>query len=77
MNLGGIILFIKDMQRAIAYYRDIIGLHPDEEQPYSADSFFRLTPDNVNSVSTKRVSRTAEDRRLFFMLKMSMMYIET
>ena len=42
MNLGGIILFIRDMQGAIAYYRDTIGLHPDEEQPYSADGFFRF-----------------------------------
>ena len=42
MNLGGIILFIKDMQAAIAYYRDILGLHPDEEQPFPANSFFRF-----------------------------------
>lgn len=42
MNLGGIILFIKDMQGAIAYYRDILGLLPDEEQPFPAGSFFRF-----------------------------------
>lgn len=42
MDLGGIILFIKDMRAAVAYYRDVLELPPDEEQPFPADRFFRF-----------------------------------
>lgn len=42
MNIGSIILFVKDMETVIAFYRDVIGLSPDEEQPFSAQRFFRF-----------------------------------
>ena len=42
MNIGSIILFVKDMRAVIAFYRDVIGLHPDEEQPFPAHRFFRF-----------------------------------
>ncbi len=34
MNIGSIILFVKDMKSVIAFYRDVDGLVPDEEQPF-------------------------------------------
>ena len=42
MNIGSIILFVKDMRTVTAFYRDIIGLLPDEEQPFPAHRFFRF-----------------------------------
>ena len=42
MYLGSIILFVKDMKTVIAFYRDVIGLVPDEEQPFPEHRFFRF-----------------------------------
>ena len=42
MHLGGIMLFVKDMKTVIAFYRDVIGLTPDEEQPFPEHRFFRF-----------------------------------
>ena len=42
MNLGKIILFVKNMRTVTAFYRDVVGLLPDKEQPYPEDSFFRF-----------------------------------
>ena len=43
MQLGGIMLFVKDMKTVIAFYRDVIGLVPDDEQPFPENRFFRFT----------------------------------
>lgn len=42
MDIGSIILFVKDMRAVIAFYRDMVGLAPDEEQPFSTHRFFRF-----------------------------------
>ena len=42
INLGGIMLFVKDMKTVIAFYRDVIGLMPDEDQPFPEHRFFRF-----------------------------------
>ncbi len=42
LNLGGIMLFVKDMKTVIAFYRDVIGLSPDEDQPFPEHRFFRF-----------------------------------
>ena len=44
MNIGSIILFVKNMRTVTAFYRDVVGLHPDEEQPFPAHRFFRFNP---------------------------------
>ncbi len=42
MNIGSIILFVKDMRTVTAFYRDIVGLLPDEEQPFPVHRFYRF-----------------------------------
>lgn len=42
MNLGSIIIFVKDMNTVTAFYRDILELMPDEEQPFPAHRFYRF-----------------------------------
>ena len=42
MEIGSIILFVKDMRTVTAFYRDILGLQPDEEQPFPAHRFVRF-----------------------------------
>ena len=42
MNIGSIILFVKNMRTVTTFYRDVVGLHPDEEQPFPAHRFFRF-----------------------------------
>ena len=42
MELKGIMLFVKDMKTVIAFYRDVIGLTPDEDQPFPEHRFFRF-----------------------------------
>ncbi len=42
MELGSIIIFVKDMKAVTAFYRDIVGLHPDEEQSFPAHRFLRF-----------------------------------
>ena len=42
MNIGSIILFVKNMRAVIAFYRAVVGLHPDEEQPFPPHRFFRF-----------------------------------
>ena len=42
MDLGSIILFVKDMRTVTAFYRDVLGLQPDDEQPFPAHRFFRF-----------------------------------
>ncbi len=42
MYLGSIILFVKNMKATITFYRDVIGLTPDEDQPFPEHRFFRF-----------------------------------
>lgn len=42
MYLGSIILYVKDMKSVTAFYRDVIGLTPDEDQPFPENYFFRF-----------------------------------
>ena len=42
MDIGNIILFVKDMKGVTAFYRDVVGLQPDEEQSFPAHRFFRF-----------------------------------
>ena len=42
MNIGSIILFVKDMKAVTAFYRDVVGLSPDEMQPFAENRFFRF-----------------------------------
>ena len=59
LNLSGIMLFVKDMKTVIAFYRDVIGLTPDEDQPVSRNTaFFALTPVIVRCVSIVRANPT-------------------
>lgn len=34
MNLTEVVVYVVDMERAIAWYRDVLGLEPDYESPY-------------------------------------------
>lgn len=68
MDLGSIILFVKNMRTVTAFCRDVVGLHPNEEQPFPAHRFFRFNSGQCK-LCTVRVSQTAEDKRLAFMLK--------
>jgi catechol 2,3-dioxygenase-like lactoylglutathione lyase family enzyme len=40
MELGSIILFVKNMKSVIAFYTDVVGLVPDENQPFPEHRFF-------------------------------------
>ncbi len=42
VSLGGVMLFVKDMKKVIAFYSDVIGLTPDEDQPFPANRFYRF-----------------------------------
>lgn len=42
VSLGGVMLFVKDMKNVIAFYRDVIGLTPDEDQPFPEHRFYRF-----------------------------------
>ena len=42
MELRSIILFVKNMKAVIAFYRDVLELTPDEEQPFPEHRFFRF-----------------------------------
>lgn len=42
MEIGSIILFVKNMKAVTAFYRDIVGLSPDPEQPFPEHRFFRF-----------------------------------
>lgn len=42
MKLGSVIIFAKDILAVTAFYRDVIGLRPEKEQPLPASRFFRF-----------------------------------
>ena len=42
-------LFCEDMQVMVAFYRDVVGMTPDEDQPFPADKFYRFrSPDGAS-----------------------------
>ena len=51
MELTGIMLFVKDMKTIIAFYRDVIGLVPDEDQPFPENRFFPFSCRSLHLVS--------------------------
>lgn len=40
MNIGSIILFVKDMKTVTAFYRDVVELIPDNTHPFPEHRFF-------------------------------------
>ncbi len=42
MNLGSIILFVKDMKAVSAFYRDVVGLQPASDQAFPEHRFLRF-----------------------------------
>lgn len=42
MKFTGIMLFCEDIKRMTAFYRDVIGMEADEDQPFSPARFFRF-----------------------------------
>ncbi len=42
LKIGHIILFVKNMKQVIAFYRDVIGLKPDADQPFPEHRFYRF-----------------------------------
>lgn len=40
MDIGSIILFVKDMKGVTAFYRDMLELTPDDPQPFPPHKFF-------------------------------------
>jgi len=42
MDLGGIMLFCEDIEAMTAFYRDVVGMKPDKNQPFPAHKFFRF-----------------------------------
>ncbi len=42
MDLGGIMLFCEDIKAMTAFYRDVVGMKPDKNQPFPAHNFFRF-----------------------------------
>ena len=42
LRLGGVMLFVKDMKNVIAFYKDVVGLTPDEDQPFPEHRSYRF-----------------------------------
>ena len=42
MKLSGIMLFCEDIRTLITFYRDVLGLIPDDPQPFSDHRFYRF-----------------------------------
>lgn len=43
MRCRGLILFCEDPKAQAAWYRDVLGLQPNEEQPFPANRFVRFS----------------------------------
>ncbi len=69
MNMGSVILFVKDMRTVTAFDRDIVGLLPDAEQLFSGTASSVLTPGSASSTCTAQARRKARDKRLAFTSK--------
>ena len=46
MKLRGVMLFCEDIRALTAFYRDVLGLEPDDPQPFPPDRFFRFRGEN-------------------------------
>lgn len=42
MRVTGFMLFCEDIRNMTAFYRDVVGLPPDDPQPFPAHKFFRF-----------------------------------
>ena len=42
MNIGSIILFVRDMKAVTAFYGEAVGLSLDRAQPFPENDFFPL-----------------------------------
>ena len=62
IELSGIMLFVKDMKGLIAFYRDVIGLSPDEDQPFPEHRFFRFKT-GVGTLCLHSASKPNEGRQ--------------
>ena len=64
MKLGSVILFAKDMRGAVtAFYKDVVGLHPDEKQPFPPSRLVSLQHWAVNCASIAQLNRTEDGRK--------------
>ena len=62
MELTGIMLFVKDMKTIIAFYRDVIGLVPDEDQPFQKTGFSVFMQELAPCVSIVPANLTKGDK---------------
>ena len=62
IELSGVMLFVKDMKGLIAFYRDVIGLSPDEDQPFPEHRFFRFKT-GVGTLCLHSASKPNEGRQ--------------
>lgn len=42
MNIRGLMLFCEDIRRLVAFYRDVVGMVPDDPQPFPENRFYRF-----------------------------------
>ena len=42
MKLGSVILFAKNMRAVTTFYKDVVGLNPDKEQPFPPSRLVRF-----------------------------------
>ena len=76
MNIGSIILFVKDMKAVTAFYRDVVGLSQTKRNRLLKIVFSALIPGSANCVCIIQVSRTMEDKRLSSMLRVLVLFIK-
>jgi catechol 2,3-dioxygenase-like lactoylglutathione lyase family enzyme len=43
MKIGSIILFVRNMKAVTEFYRNVLGLRPDKDQPFPPNKFFRFS----------------------------------
>ena len=70
MKLSGVMLFCKDIKGLTAFYKDVLGLVPDEPQPFPAHKFFRFKFKNGTSLCLHSGTKPNEGRqKLMFDVK--------
>lgn len=50
MRVVGVMLFCEDIKGLTTFYRDIVGLEPDDPQPFKPTRFFRFRSENGASL---------------------------
>ena len=46
ISISGVMIFCEDIREQTEFYRDIVGLNPDDPQPFPANRFFRFRSSN-------------------------------